>query len=271
MNKIYALLIIFLIITFSCRKDNSTFKNGSSGNASTGSCLISGGTVDGENLVLKYQLDSIIAEATYSLNSDDNQYLIQETPKKFIHTNKTKELKNADYRVYLNSFGAVEKEVKITLNADNKTFTESSSQSNIYTYNSKNLLVKMIGKLDDDPSVYGTFDLTYDAKNRISEITLKDDTGAKYFTYNNFKFLDQPKKNNLVTVGLTDTFGNNFIPSLRNAYVTHYETTFEGISLEPDTYDFKYTFGNSNIKVDGKYILFGFAIDFTVNYNLICK
>ncbi len=272
MKKIITLIFLVAVIS-ACRKDNSTFVNKKSG-ASGAKCLaISAEEVgSGVKSVVTYQSDSIIASIVQSDIPDENQYLKQETPKMFLYSKGSEALKDVKYRMYLNSFGAVEKEVAVTLNADNKTFTEVTANTNTYTYNSKKQLVNMNRGLDPDDGSY--FELTYDAQNRISKILVYEKQGGElYFTYDNFKFSSQPKKDNLGQIGFDDTIGLYFIPSLRNVYIAHYETTFEGSGLAPDTYDFGLKFNKDGVleQVEINYVVFGIPIDSITKLTFSCK
>lgn len=270
MKNIYLLLLI--VFFCACRKDNSTFENNANTSSSNGTnCLIIEGNDETSNVktTVTYQLDSVIASFTSKEDPLQNFYLIQETPTKFICTEETNELKNATYRIYLNSFGAVDKEVEVTLNADGKTFTESTVNKNTYAYNSKKQLISIINNLDDEE---GVTEFLYDEQNRIKEVLLKDELGEIRFRFNNFKFLSNTKKDNSFVLAPLATAGAYFIPSLRNVYITHYESVFEGLGIEPDTYDFEYNFSNGVLsKVKASYVIFGFPVEFIASYKFACK
>ncbi len=273
MKNIFTILFLIGVIT-GCRKDNSTFVGASNGSAKGANCLIvSAEKPDGSSIsVVKYQLDSIMTSITYADSPDDNEYLKKETVTTFLYSEKSEELKNVKYRVYLNSFGAVEKEVAVTLNSDNKTFTEIPNKTNIYSYNAKQQLIKMSRKLNPDDGSF--FELTYDAQNRVNKILVYDKEGGElYFKYDNFTFSSQPKKDNLSQIAFDDTFGIYFVPSIRNVYITHYETSFIAAGTPPDTYDFDFKFNKDGglVQLVSKYVVFGFPLESTANLTFSCK
>lgn len=274
MKNIYLWLIVLAVLS-ACRKDNSTFLNSAAkaSNQTGDKCLIvlASNLQSGLKGTTNYQLDSVFESTIYSQGGLENQYLIKENSSTFLFALGSKELKDVKYRVYLNSFGAVQKEVNVILNADKKTFTEVTSEANIYTYNDKKQVVKMLRGLDPDDISF--FEFIYDQQNRINKIQVYDkENGRIYFTYDNFKFSTQKKKDNLFQIGADNSVGFFFIPSLRNAYITHYETNFEGLGMPPDTYDFDFKFNNGNLSsIKFKYLVFGITVENEISYTVNCK
>ncbi len=271
MKKIF-ILILSTITLVACRKDNSTFlnvvpKTGNNGDK----CLVTGSDIDGLKNVATYQSDSVIKSVTYAETPEYNDYLIKETETTYLHSDVSANLEDANYRVYLNSFGAVAKEVQVVLNADKKTFTEVTENANIYTYNAQKQVINVNGKLDPDDSSY--FEMFYDEQNRIKQILVYDEKGGEvYYIYDNFKFSTQPKTDNFSQIGILNTVGHYFMPSFRNFYITHYETNYIGFGLPPDTYDFDFKFNNGKVsQIDFTYVIFGIKSEFTSKLTLSCN
>jgi hypothetical protein len=270
MKKNYLLFLVILLCA--CRKDNSTFVNNANSTAANGKkCLFieSKDSVNNSTFTITYQLDSILASGTNLNNTSQNFYLLpEETSTKFIYTEGTKELKNAKCRLYLNRFGAVDKEVKITLNADNKTFTESTTNLDTYTYNTKNQLVSVENNLNDEKL---SIKLSYDDLNRIKEMIFKDEFGD-VVRFTNFKFLPNIKNDNYPVIAVTSSQASiSFIPSLRNVYITHYELIADGLG-EKFTFDLDYSFNNGTVsKMKLRSVIAGTSLELNKSFKYICK
>lgn len=283
-NLLLATLIVVLL-SFSCRKDKSGYisKNNNSDSDNTTDTVVVGGSdstsgsgitdtivtnvgtgpkclvlssVDLENdlsVTYTYQNDSVIKSKVTEgslFETKPTYYLRRENARKYLIFSVDSTKYDADTRLYLNSFGAAEREVSVSKDLTTNTYVDDHGNEEVkYYYNSKNQLIKIL----ENTFEYVDWTIQYDSKNRVSKITGKDEVGAIKYLYNNFKYTSDVKHDNLALLDIAHSVASDFIPSLRNAYISEY-TYYDYVnvsSLIGFVYGYKYTFNNkvlSNIE-----------------------
>jgi hypothetical protein len=275
MNKF--LLFALIVFLFSgCRKDNSVLlnvtPNNNTNNAGNGNnCLITNSlSTDGKTSAeIKYQDGLPIENITKENGVIKNQrHATVESPKQLILYSGSKIPKNAKTRIYLNDFGSVAKEVALELNP-NGTFSEDTSQTRLFTYNSNKLLTKMITSMADE---YAVYDISYDAKNRLEKIVASDGNGLDFFIYDNFTHDDHKKTDNLITIALFDSFSAFYLPSLNSTYIKSYRIYYPDIPEISILTSNEFKFSNQKLsQVKTTITTMGVSNVYTVNLTLNCK
>lgn len=267
MRKNIFLLIALIIFAASCRKDDSVSSTSSSG----AECLITKGTsANGDVTTMKYEGD-IPIESIKTGKDQVSDYLQIENPKQFLYYKGGKTPDKVASRIYMTDFGSVQKEVAVSMSSDGKTITEDKDEVDIYHYDSKKLLVKIEKSYGEDK---GLIELTYDSKNRVNRIIIKDKSSEMiFFEYTDFKYLDRKKNDNFVNIAFINSFSVNFIPCLRNVYITSYTMkAMPGMMDITTVYKNEFKFnGNTLSRVTATVEVLGQAQSFSIDYEVSCK
>lgn len=222
MNRFYLVILSIITIT-ACRKDSSSFVNEPENPGSK--CLVTELTSSDEsnNAINTYSRDSILTKTEKTDDGDvlPVEYLHIENPKQFLYLHGSEMPESARTRIYLNADGNIDREIAVTLNADGQTYTEDADQVNHFIYNEKKQLIRADLNIEEE----STINFSYDNKGRITRIGIEEDD-EEFCVFDGFLYDDEPKKDNLIVLDMFGSLTNQFIPSLRNAYITRYKMSF---------------------------------------------